>query len=429
MADNMEKRLTFKNHLIGIGLVFLLGSMLGFAYTTFYYESRANYNVSLRSDIKAKSRIYAEEEIRAYAKKKEMGEEIPWEDISLEELASRKEKEILNQYSDSLNNYWSKHLFLGMFTWWPWVVLTPLILFICHRFRFSAGSLRASISIHILSGLVVGAAKSLIEYYLMKEFLGRNSVMLGVGNVTIACSTYWTYVAAYNGIVYYRGYREREIITSRLEKQLAQSQLKVLKMQLHPHFLFNTLHAISTLMNRDVETADRMICRLSDLLRLSLMNIELQEVPLQQELDFLKCYLDIEQMRFGDRLVVERRIDTEVMDAYVPNLILQPIVENAINHGISRIASTGRIVLAARREEDLLVLDVYDNGPGLTDDSAFGALRVGLANTRARLAQLYGGRGGITFITPEQGGLMVRLNIPFHESAKTGTQILKSRRV
>jgi len=395
----MSKRLTLKNHLIGISLVFLLGSLLGSAYTTFYYESRANYNQSLRADIKEKSRIYANDEIESIRKKKEMGEEIPWEELPFEELAAKKEKEILGQYCEVLDNYWSKHLLLGMFNWWPWVVLTPLILIICHRFRFSSGSRVATISIHIVSGLVVGAAKSLIEYYLMKEFLGRNPVMLGVGNVTIACSTYWTYVAAYNGLEYYRRFREREIMTSRLEKQLAQSQLKVLKMQLHPHFLFNTLHAISTLMNRDVETADRMISRLSDLLRLSLMNIELQEVPLQQELDFLKCYLDIEQMRFGDRLVVEREIDTDIMDAYVPNLILQPIVENAINHGINRIASKGRILLSARREEGLLVLEVYDNGPGLTDDSAFGALRVGLANTRARLAQLYGERGSLSFIT------------------------------
>jgi len=103
-------------------------------------------------------------------------------------------------------------------------------------------------------------------------------------------------------------------------------------------------------------------------------------------------------------------------------------VENAINHGINRIASTGRIILSALREDDILVLEVYDNGPGLTDDSAFGALRVGLANTRARLAQLYGERGSISFITPDEGGLQVRLQIPFHESAKTGTQIIKCRR-
>lgn len=424
----MDKRLTLKNHLIGVGLVFLLGSLLGSAYTTFYYESQANYNASLRSSIKDESWKQAKQEIEDIRKKKEMGQEIPWEELPLDELAAKKERMILKQYEERLNNYWHKHLLLGMFAWWPWIVLTPIILFMCSRFRFHGGSVTRSIVAHVIVGLLVGAAKSMIEYYLMKEFLDRNPVMLGVGNVTIACSTYWTYVVAYNGLAYYRRYREREILTSRLEKQLAQSQLKVLKMQLHPHFLFNTLHAISTLMNRDVEVAERMISRLSDLLRLSLMNIELQEVPLQQELDFLKCYLDIEQMRFGDKLVVERDIDTEVMDAYVPNLILQPIVENAINHGINRITSTGRIILNARREEENLVLEVYDNGPGLTDDSAFGALRVGLANTRARLAQLYGERGSISFITPDEGGLLVRLLVPFHESAKTGTQILKSRR-
>src|SRR4029079_13460186 len=142
--------------------------------------------------------------------------------------------------------------------------------------------------------------------------------------------------------------------------------LQALKMQLHPHFLFNTLNSISALLDEDVDAADQMLARLGDLLRMTLENSGAQEVTLQEELEFLRCYLEIEQVRFNDRLTVSMHIEPETLDAKVPNLILQPIVENAIKHGIVSRIAPGRIEIIARRSDDALLLQVKDNGPGLS---------------------------------------------------------------
>ncbi|MCA1557757.1 MAG: histidine kinase, partial [Acidobacteria bacterium] len=227
---------------------------------------------------------------------------------------------------------------------------------------------------------------------------------------------YWVILGIDHALRYYTKYRERELQASQLEARLAQAQLQVLKMQLHPHFLFNTLHAISTLMHRDVEAADRMIARLSDLLRLALDNEGVQEVTLKQELELLERYLEIEQTRFRDRLTVEMRIEPEVLDARVPNLILQPLVENAIQHGITPRRGQGRIEIGARRTNGTLDIYVRDDGRGLagaTDETVKEG--VGLSNTRARLLQLYGGHARFELRCPPEGGTLASLAIPFHE--------------
>src|SRR6185436_5586311 len=158
---------------------------------------------------------------------------------------------------------------------------------------------------------------------------------------------------------------ERELRASQLEARLAQSRLQVLKMQLHPHFLFNTLNAISELIHRDPESADRMLMDLSDLLRLSLENLEVQEIPLYKELEFLGKFLEIEQMRFHDRLTVDMQISPETLDASVPNMILQPLVENAIKHGIAPRSGGGRIDIHAVRSNGHLEINVSDDGLGV----------------------------------------------------------------
>ena len=165
---------------------------------------------------------------------------------------------------------------------------------------------------------------------------------------------------------YYQKYRDRELHTSQLETQLAKAQLQVLKMQLHPHFLFNTLHAISALMHKDVERADLMIVRLSELLRQTLENGGTDEVLLRQELDFIKTYLEIQQIRLGARLTVEMDVDPGTMHALVPNLILQPIVENAIRHGIAPRSGPGRIEIRAEAKAIALA------APGLRQWSGTG---------------------------------------------------------
>jgi two-component system, LytTR family, sensor kinase len=223
---------------------------------------------------------------------------------------------------------------------------------------------------------------------------------------------YWALVSVAHALSYYLKYQERTVRAAELEKRLTEAKLQALQMQLNPHFLFNTLHAISSLMHQNVEAADRMLAKLSDLLRYALESTDSQEVPLRKELDFLTRYLEIEQTRFGERLQVRLQIDPATMDASVPNLILQPLVENAIKHGIEPHARPGIVELRAQRHDGALRLEVEDNGAGLQSGkpSGFG---VGLSNTRARLEQLYGNEHRLEMLTGARGGLLVRLCIPW----------------
>ncbi|MCI0464564.1 MAG: histidine kinase [Gemmataceae bacterium] len=221
----------------------------------------------------------------------------------------------------------------------------------------------------------------------------------------------WLILGVSLALEYYRKFRERELRASHLEAQLSRAQLQVLKMQLQPHFLFNTLNAISALMHQDLDLADRMIARLGELLRSTLENAGNQEVTLRQELAFIEPYLEIEKARLGPRLTVEVTVDPTLMDAQVPNLLLQPLVENAIRHGIAPRAGPGRIEIRAERERDLLQLTIRDNGKGLSSNYKEG---VGLANTRARLHQLYG-QAQLRMENHPEGGLTVTVALPFRD--------------
>ncbi len=208
--------------------------------------------------------------------------------------------------------------------------------------------------------------------------------------------------------------RSREVGASKLEAQLALANLEVLKMQLHPHFLFNTLNAVSALMHRDVDAADRMITLLSDLLRLALEDDRRHQVPLNEELDFLRSYLAIERIRFRDRLVVEIEVDPACSRALVPRLILQPLVENAIGHGIAMRSAAGRVEVHARRQGSRLEVRVWDDGPGIADPSKLEE-GVGLTNTRSRLEQMYGRDHVFELSRAPIGGLEVYLEVPFEQ--------------
>ena len=221
--------------------------------------------------------------------------------------------------------------------------------------------------------------------------------------------TCWVLFGLRHAIEYYRRYRSREVAASRLEAQLAQAQLEVLKMQLQPHFLFNTMHAISALLYRDPEAADRMIARLSDFLRLTLDSAGVQEVTLKREMEYLDKYLEIEQVRFGERLDIRRAVAADTLDLLVPNLVLQPLVENAVRHGIAPRAAGGRIEVTASREGSSLVIEVSDDGPGPDGILVDG---VGLTNTRARLAQLYGAGAKLELEPAAHGGFSSRLTLP-----------------
>lgn len=308
-----------------------------------------------------------------------------------------------------------------------WAILTPFVFYLARRFPLESGRLLRNVPIHCAASVLFSLLE-LIVFVLIAPLIGlpplRNSFSATLTTVFIIevhfnLLTYWAVLGLSLALDYYRRYRERELKASQLEARLAQAQLQVLKMQLHPHFLFNTLHAISTLMHRDVEAADRMIARLSDLLRISLETVGVQEVPLKQELEFLGKYLEIEQTRFHDRLRVQMSIEPETLDARVPNLILQPLVENAIRHGLVSRAPAGRIEIHARRENGALQLEVRDNGRGLPGEGQE-ALKegLGLSNTRARLKQLYGAEHRFNLCNAPGGGFIVSLAIPFSESAR-----------
>ncbi len=213
----------------------------------------------------------------------------------------------------------------------------------------------------------------------------------------------------------YRRYSEREIRSVQLESQLAGFQLRFLRAQLHPHFLFNSLHMVSALIYDDPDRADRILSDVADLLRLSLENAERQEVRLAEELGFVDRYLDIARESFGERLEVETRIEPEAMGAWVPNLILQPLVENSIQHGVKPKDGRTKIVVSAARAGEWVVLKVLDDGAGLGSQSGGGAAGIGIKNIRQRLRQLYGEDYRFDLMPRSNGGVVATVEIPYRQ--------------
>jgi two-component system, LytTR family, sensor kinase len=228
---------------------------------------------------------------------------------------------------------------------------------------------------------------------------------------------YWVIILVEHSFVYYRRYQQGLVNAANLQTQLVQSQLRALKMQLHPHFLFNTLHTITALVHEDPDLAERTIARLSELLRLFLANSTVHEVALSEELRILDLYLEIERTRFEDRLSVHFDVPAELREAMVPNLVLQPLVENSIRHGVGKRAAPGWISVSAEKYGDTLVLRVVDNGAGLaTVGKHSGQTGMGLAITRGRLESLYGQRQSLVLRTVQTGGAEVRITLPFRQT-------------
>jgi two-component system, LytTR family, sensor kinase len=222
--------------------------------------------------------------------------------------------------------------------------------------------------------------------------------------------TYFAIAGICHAVKFHDKFREREVRAAELEATLAQAQLRALKMQIQPHFLFNTLQTIAELVHQDPHAADQMILRLSDLLRMTLQSDGVNEISLKQEVDFLKVYLEIEQKRMGERLVVTMQIDPDTWVARVPTLLLQPLVENAVRHGIAPHAVGGEITISSARANGSLCLFVRDSGPG-PNAAAARPGGVGLANTRARLQQLYGSAARLDL--KNDHGTVVSIELPF----------------
>ena len=228
-------------------------------------------------------------------------------------------------------------------------------------------------------------------------------------------------VIAVHALLYYQSFRASELAQSSLKTDLAQAQLRALKMQLHPHFLFNTLHSISSLVLEDPPKANSMIARLGDFLRLTVDNSDQQLVTLKEETEFLRCYLDIEQVRFGDRLTVTFELEPQTLSAQVPHLILQPMVENAIQHAIAPRSTRGHINIEAKRLNSLLRVAISDNGPGISSNANLPWKQgVGLTNVRTRLQQIYGPDFRFELMNANGGGLIAVMEIPFEREPNPG---------
>jgi two-component system, LytTR family, sensor kinase len=315
-----------------------------------------------------------------------------------------------------------------VYFYWAWAVTTPLIL------RLSAAMTRdgrsrwrrvwrhlplilAILTIQAICYAVLGA----IDGRVAVDDIGRSALSAAIRHLPGNLLTLATIVGAHSAFQYYRQTRDQLLESSRLalraselESSLTRMRLESLRTQLQPHFLFNTLNMISGLVTKgDIPSANRAIARLGDLLRAALSTSAEQTVPLQQELDMTRRYLEIARLRFGDRLTVHEDVDASALGVLVPSLILQPLVENAIQHGISTRDSGGSVwVEIVRESDDALTMTVRDDGPGFANAGRGAERGLGLSNARDRLAHLYGAAGGLTAGNAPNGGAVVTVRIP-----------------
>jgi two-component system, LytTR family, sensor kinase len=325
---------------------------------------------------------------------------------------------------------WWESLSSTMPSWYLMVAILPGVLFVATKFPLDSGKWPIALVVHLLAAVLFTAihitGSSWISQALDPSIDASYSFRRQIATMfslyfVVELVTYFAIVGAHHAYVSTHRYRERERQTaalalnaSKLEASLWRANLDSLRTQLNPHFLFNTLNAISVMaMKGERQGVVRMLTRLSDLLRLSLEHKE-QLVSLREELEFLDIYLEIEHVRFKDRLTLERDVDSDALDAEVPSLLLQPLVENAIRHGISQRPGPGTVrVEAAIVDGDALEIRVLDTGPGFGNESRTrGGTGVGLANTRARLEQLYGTRQTMELCNRAEGGACVTVRLP-----------------
>jgi hypothetical protein len=337
-----------------------------------------------------------------------------------------------DQPVDWFNALWTEVLY-----WVPWLALTPVLLWTARNKPLGSGAARSHIGWHVgvmvAISLVQVPAADALQYYAgvyhglftapdssarAMDVYRRSFPALAI----TAWWKYWVFMGLYYAFDYHRRFREREVAAAQLETQLATAHLQALRMQLHPHFLFNALHSAAMLTMMDPEAAHRVLVQLSALLRTTLDRSAAAEVPLSEEIDFVDRYLAIEQIRFQDRLRVDIHADDDALSAAVPNLILQPLVENAVRHGIARRTDARHLTIRGVRQNGALVLEVEDDGPGLppgwtlTPPEGTG---VGLVNVRSRLERMYGEHGRLELLTPADSegrprpGVLARVTIPY----------------
>lgn len=355
---------------------------------------------------------------------------------------------------------WSAALQFSARDWLPWMLLTPLVLALGVLFPFEKGRWWTSLPVHLAAAVAVVVLCDWTQQLLPPPHSppglagpeapgrpgpppegrglgppwlrgpdaaprgpgGRGGRFLGFPGGAVSMRArlhfplYWVLVSIAQALLFYRRAQERERRSLELAASLAEARLQALRMQLQPHFLFNTLNAIATLVHENPAAADDMIASLSDFLRLTLERGDRPEQPLRDELEFIDRYLEIEKIRFGDRLQVHREIDPDALEVRVPTLLLQPLVENAVRHGLEPRRETGLITVTARRDGPDLKLAIADNGVGLAG-TAPAREGVGLSNTRARLRELYGSRADLHLQETPGGGTTVAVRLPATSAA------------
>jgi two-component system LytT family sensor kinase len=317
---------------------------------------------------------------------------------------------------------------IELVNWYVWAAYTPLVIGLAKRFPLTGPRFVPHIAIHTIASLMMALLQSVTEYFLSRGLVQSVFRITDPGVLRLlppfavsvlsmsftGTLTYWLVVGLYQSIHFYQAAMERQTIAAQLETQLSHAELKNLKSQLHPHFLFNSLHTIGILMQEDVGAASHLLVCLGDLLRMALERRE-NEITLQSELEFVGKYLEIEQTRFHDRLKVHMDVPPDLLEVYVPSLALQPLVENAIKHGISVDSAAGRLEIAAKRHNGRVWLSVRDDGPGPAPGSRL-RFGVGLTNVQSRLKQLYGDESSLELTGGNGRGCEAIISIPLRSS-------------
>lgn len=318
---------------------------------------------------------------------------------------------------------WSQAFLTEAVYWFSWGLLVPLVFWMCRRLHGRTWGIRAPAILFGALGVaalqpviaeIIGAAIAPLgwcygECLANATPFGNDFAMRAVRVAGVNLPVYAGVVLAWHALAYYRESRDRALRAMELESSLQQAQLAALRSQLNPHFLFNSLHSIAELVHADPKLAEDLIVRLGELLRKALDSSQAHEVTLEEELEFVRGYVGIEQIRLGERLTVRWDIAQDALRVRVPSLVLQPLIENAIRHGIAPSNRPGALTIRAARADGFLVLDVHDSGPGF-DSGPDRRAGIGLANTRVRLESLYGARQGLELLN--QDGFTARVRIP-----------------
>ena len=306
--------------------------------------------------------------------------------------------------------------------WLLYAFLTPAVFWVARRFPLVRGRIAPRIPVHLIAAILLCAAWAGVGVLLRSAILPDAeppSLKGAIGwffiSLPFGVAVYFAVLGVQHATAYFLEARERETQAARLSAQLAEARLGALRMQMQPHFLFNSLNAISVVVrDRDTATALRILEQLSEMLRRVMRSDRPREVTLADELDFVRQFLGIEQMRFSDRLQPVFDIDPALLSALVPEFLLQPLVENALRHGLAKRVTATLLRIEARREGDELVLRVVDDGPGPDGTAAEPGEGVGLGNTRERLATLYGERARLELVRTSEGGAAATVRLPYH---------------